>query len=222
MSDLSSNPYFSGFNAEEKEEFNKITNLRKYKKDEIIFFEGEPGNMLFIIDKGRVKLVKMTKNGDEQILNIFKSGEIFAEVVIFDDDNYPATAIAVEDSSLYVVNKADFEKLLLSYPNMTLKILKVMSSRLRRAQKNIRDLGLKNSTNRMAGILTNLGDKYGVDKEGKIKISISLTQQELASMIGTSRETVSRILSKFEDEGLVTTSRKKIIINKPEELKNYM
>jgi CRP/FNR family transcriptional regulator len=96
-----------------------------------------------------------------------------------------------------------------------------MSNRLRRAQQNVRDLALKDSSARVAGLLIFLAEKYGKKRKDKVILDISLTQQELASMIGSSRETVSRVLGQFESEDLIKTSRKKIIIYKKDKIKAY-
>lgn len=102
-----------------------------------------------------------------------------------------------------------------------LKLLQELSGRLRRAQQNVRDLALKDSSAKVASLLIFLAEKYGDVRRDKIILDISLTQKEMANMIGSSRETVSRVLGRFENDGLIKTSRKKITIYKPEEIKDY-
>ncbi len=223
MIDLTNVPYFSHLNENELSIIEDITRLKKIKKDEIIFFEGERGEYIYIIKKGKVKMLKMDQNGDEQILNIFKKDDLLAEVIIFDKDNYPATAIALSNVEVYAINSHKLSKIFLNHPQITVKVMKVMSRRLRRAQQNIRDFGLKDSKSRLASLLYHLGEKHGnKNKENKVSISLFLTQKELANMIGTTRETVSRTLKNIEKEGIITTSRKKIIINNMEKLKKLM
>src|SRR6056297_3080587 len=173
MPNLEKIPYFSHLNEEELQIVNEISRVKKYKKDEIIFFEGEKGDYIYIIKKGQVKMLKMNQNGDEQILNIFKKNDILAEVIIFDKENYPATAIALSDLQVYVINSNELLKIFLDYPQITLKIMKVMSLRLRRAQQNIRDFGLKDSKSRLASLLYHLAEKHGNTNE-KDKVFISL------------------------------------------------
>src|SRR6056297_1805222 len=221
MSDLSNVPYFSHLNPEELIIIN-ITRLNKFKKDEIIFFEGEIGNYIYIIKSGKVKMLKMNQNGDEQILNIFKNDDILAEVILFDKENYPATAIALTGVELYSINSKKLSKIFLNHPQITVKVMKVMSSRLRRAQQNIRDFGLKDSKSRLASLLYHLAERHGDKKENEISISLFLTQKELANMIGTTRETVSRTLKNIEKENIISTSRKQIVINDLEKLKALM
>jgi len=222
MSDLSNVPYFSHLNQEELNIINNITRVKKFKKDEIIFFEGEIGNYIYIIKSGKVKMLKMNQNGDEQILNIFKNDDILAEVILFDKENYPATAIALTGVELYSINSKKLSKIFLNHPQITVKVMKVMSSRLRRAQQNIRDFGLKDSKSRLASLLYHLAERHGDKKENEISISLFLTQKELANMIGTTRETVSRTLKNIEKENIISTSRKQIVINDLEKLKTLM
>ena len=222
MSDLSNVPYFSHLNQEELNIINNITRVKKFKKDEIIFFEGEIGNYIYIIKSGKVKMLKMNQNGDEQILNIFKNDDILAEVILFDKENYPATAIALTGVKLYSINSKKLSKIFLNHPQITVKVMKVMSSRLRRAQQNIRDFGLKDSKSRLASLLYHLAERHGDKKENEISISLFLTQKELANMIGTTRETVSRTLKNIEKENIISTSRKQIVINDLEKLKTLM
>ncbi|SFL85337.1 Crp/Fnr family transcriptional regulator [Halanaerobium salsuginis] len=214
-------PFFSLLNENELKLIEKIAFEKNYQKGEYIFFEGDPGNKFFIIKSGQVKLTKMIADGSEQILNIFSDNDIIAEIVAFDKGNYPASAITITETTMIVFAQTELENLILKYPNIAIKLLREMSGRLRRAQKNVRDLALKDSSAKVAELLLFLSQKYGLknDKD-QISLDIALTQQELASMIGSSRETVSRILNQFENKGLIKTSRKKILIYQLEKLKN--
>lgn len=221
MSVVKEIPFFSLLTDEELKLIDAIAANKNFKKGEYIFLEGEAGDKFFIIKDGQVKLTKMVRNGDEQILNIFSSNDIIAEIVAFDKGNYPASAITMTDTSVIVFDQSELENLILNHPSIGLKLLREMSGRLRRAQQNVRDLALKDSSARVAGLLIFLAEKYGKKKKDNIILDISLTQKELANMIGSSRETVSRVLGKFESENLIKTSRKKIIIYKLDEVKNY-
>lgn len=221
MSVVKEIPFFSLLTEAELKLIDDIATDKKFKKGEYIFFEGEAGEKFYIIKDGQVKLTKMIKNGDEQILNIFSSNDIIAEIVAFDKGNYPASAITMTDTDVIVFDQSELENLILKHPSIGLKLLREMSNRLRRAQQNVRDLALKDSSARVAGLLIFLAEKYGKKKKDKVILDISLTQQELASMIGSSRETVSRVLGQFESEGLIKTSRKKIIIYQKDKIKAY-
>ncbi|WP_018248574.1 Crp/Fnr family transcriptional regulator [Orenia marismortui] len=209
---LKEHPYFKELKAADLAEIDKLVITKTHQKGEIIFFEGEVGEALFLVKSGKVKLLKMVESGEEQIINIVKRGDIFAEVVLFDNGDYPATAIAMEDTEIGMIKGKDIEKLMYQIPEIALKILKVMSKRLRRAQQRIRNLGLKDTTSRTASALVYLAQEHGIGDELQVEINLSLTQQELANIIGTSRETVSRVLNKFKDDNLISVSRQKIVI----------
>jgi CRP/FNR family transcriptional regulator len=217
---LKNHSYFSSLTETELSDLEEIIIQKNYKRDEIIFFEDEPGIGLFLIIKGKVKLAKITADGKEQILHILQKGDLFAEVVLFDQGNYPATAVALEDSCLGIIKRDKIESLIKRKPSIAIKLLNVMGRRLRRAQERIGSFGIKNSSSRLASIIVYQGNKYGQKLKGGIKISLALTQEELSNIVGVSRETISRILKKFEKKGLLEVKRKQIIIKDLENLKN--
>jgi len=221
MSIVKKVPFFKLLTEEELELIDSITTEQTYKKGEYIFFEEEKGDKFYVIKEGQVKLSKMIENGDEQILNIFSNNDIIAEIIAFDKGNYPASAVTMKKTTLICFERSKFEKLILEHPEIGLKLLQELSGRLRRAQQNVRDLALKDSSAKVASLLIFLAEKYGDVRRDKIILDISLTQKEMANMIGSSRETVSRVLGRFENDGLIKTSRKKITIYKPEEIKDY-
>lgn len=221
MSIVKNIAFFSLLTEKELELIDDIAGEKEFKKGEYIFFEGEEGEKFYIIKNGQVKLTKMIANGDEQILNIFSDHDIIAEIVAFDKGNYPASAVTMTDTEVIVFDQSELENLILKHPSIGIKLLREMSNRLRRAQQNVRDLALKDSAAKVAGLLVFLAEKYGKKRKDNIVLDISLTQQELASMIGSSRETVSRVLGKFENQKLIKTSRKKIKIFDLEEIRSY-
>ncbi|ADL12701.1 Crp/Fnr family transcriptional regulator [Acetohalobium arabaticum] len=211
---LKNSSYFATLSEKNLDKIVNLMFVREYKEGEIIFFEEEKGEGLFFIKSGKVKIAKIVESGEEQILHILKQGEIFAEVVLFDGSNYPATAIAMEDSQIGILRNKDIERLITEVPEIALKILKVMSKRLRRAQQTIRNLGLKNTESRTASILLYLAKEHGIDGKNRnqVEINLSLSQQELSNLVGASRETISRVLKKLKEKDLIATSRQQIVI----------
>jgi CRP/FNR family transcriptional regulator len=208
-------PIFADLADDEQEKISRIIIYRKYRKGMIIFMEGEPGDELYFVKEGRVKLAKLLEDGREQILHFVQKGEVFAEILLFDGGSFPATSEVMEDAEIGIIRNADLDKMLREYPDIAIKLLKVMSKRLRRAQMQIRDLALKDTFGRMASALLKLAGEYGVVKDGVVIIDFSLSQQELANLIGSSRETVARILSDFKRQKLISVNRQKIsILNK--------
>ncbi|MGF7185104.1 CRP/FNR family transcriptional regulator [Desulfitispora alkaliphila] len=211
-------PFFSDLSHEDLKRINDIVIYRRYRKGMLIFMEGEPGDELYFVKEGRIKLSKMLDDGREHILHFVQAGEVFAEILLFDGGNFPATAEVMEKAEIGIIRNKDLDKLLKECPEITLKLLKVMSKRLRKAQLQIRDLALKDTYSRLASTLLKLAQEYGDDSGG---INFTLSQQELANMIGSSRETVARILSDFKNDNLISVQRKRIIILDSEGLKNW-
>jgi len=207
------------------EDLNMISEIiltRKYRKGMIIFMEGEPGDGLYFIKEGRVKISKMTSDGREQILHLLKQGDVFAEVTLFDGGPFPATSEVLEDSVIGIIRNQDIDRLIKNYPDLAVRLLKIMSKKLRMAQIQIRDLALKDTYGRMVGMLLKLGNEYGEKCEQGLRITIPLGRQELANMIGTSRETVTRILSDFKKSKVIELDKQEIIITNEKKMKEWI
>ncbi|MBS4021825.1 MAG: Crp/Fnr family transcriptional regulator [Dethiobacter sp.] len=214
-------PFFTGLTDSELGLVGAVMIEKKYDKNTLIFMEGDRGEALFVIHQGRVKISKSTADGREQILHILRDGDIFAEVVLFDRGPYPATAEAVEDTVVWLLLNAAMEQLLQSHPLLGVKLLRVMSKRLRQAQLLIRDLALHDAYGRLAGLLLRFARREGKTTKEGIVLDLELTRQEMASMIGTSRETVARILSRFQKDGILLLDKQRIIILDEEKLRDW-
>ncbi|KKM12293.1 cAMP-binding protein [Clostridiales bacterium PH28_bin88] len=215
-------PVFQGLTEDELLEMARIVIVRRYKKNMIIFVEGEPGDGLYLVKKGKVKLSKLLEDGREKILHFLQDGDIFAEVLLFDRGPFPATAEAMEDAEIGIIRQADIEDFLRRNPGITLKILKVMSRRLRQAQLHVRDLAYMDVYARLAVTLWQLAEDHGRDTEHGRLIDIPLSQQELANLVGASRETVARIISEWKRAGVLQISRQRITVVKPEKLRRWV
>ncbi|HHX73399.1 MAG TPA: Crp/Fnr family transcriptional regulator [Firmicutes bacterium] len=214
-------PFFTGLSAQDLEMVADVMVARFYPKGTILFLEGDRGEALYVIASGRVKISKSSADGREQILHILGSGDIFAEVVLFDRGPYPATAEAAEDTHCWLLHNTAMEQLLQAQPMLAIKLLRVMSRRLRQAQILIRDLALHDVYGRMAGLLLRLLKREGKPHKKGIILDLQLTRQEMASMIGTSRETVARVLSRFQKDGILLLEKQKIIILDAEQLQEW-
>lgn len=214
-------PFFSGLSDSDLNMVAGVMCEKTYTKGALFFLEGEPGEALFVIKSGRVKISKSTADGREQILHILKDGDIFAEVVLFDQGPYPTTAEAVEDTTAWLLRNQDMEKLLQSHPLLAIKLLRVMSKRLRQSQLLIRDLALHDTYGRLAGLLIRFIRREGKRTTDGIILDLELTRQEMASMIGTSRETVARILSRFQKDGILILDKQRIVIIDEEKLRDW-
>lgn len=215
-------PLFNGLDQEELTQISKLTRERKYRKNMIIFVEGEPGEALFFLKQGKVKVFKNTPDGREQILHILQSGDIFAEVVLFDGGPYPATAESIEESVIGLIKNSDMDELIKKNPDLGMKIMKIMNKRLVMAQTLIRDLALKDTFGRLASMLLILAKDHGEKNQQGVRIKLALSRQDLANLIGTSRETVTRALSDFKKAKIIDIDKQYITVLKEEDLLDWM
>lgn len=205
-------PIFEELSPQEVKKVQSIMVTKKYKKGKIIFHEGDPGEAVFFVKAGRVKIYKSDEEGREYIFNIFTQGDVFAETVLLEGGHYPATAESVEDSTLVIINNKDLEKLLLENCQIALKMLSIVSQRLRDAQEQIRNLAFKDTYDRTSCMLHRMSMDHGVKTPRGIEVNLSLTRQEMASLVGTSRETVTRILSDMKKDGIIDLDRQTIVV----------
>ncbi|MGI6096843.1 MAG: Crp/Fnr family transcriptional regulator [Dethiobacteria bacterium] len=196
--------------------------VKAYKRGEMIFAEGDAGEAIFILKQGRIKLTKVNPDGKEQILHFVEPGGIFAEVVLFDAGPYPATAEVIEDARVGMLLNSDLEGLVCKSPKIALQMLRLMSRRLRAAQRTIRDLALHDTYSRLAGVLLRYARKDGIRRAEGIELELFLTRQELANFIGTTRETVARILSKFQADGSVKIRKRGQLLIDEEKLRSWV
>jgi CRP-like cAMP-binding protein len=204
---LSTVPLLSGLGPLELGKFAEDARERPYPKGSVILFEDDPGDSLFIVREGRVKVVLVGEDGREVILGMLGVGEHFGELSLIDSRPRSAHVIAVEDSSLIVLRREDFRRRVEESPAVAWALLQEMSRRLRRADEQIGSLVLLDVDGRIARLLLD------AEKEGDGKqIPRRLTHQTIAQMIGASRETVSRAMRDFQDRGLITVARRQIAI----------
>lgn len=212
-------PLFSGLEERELSFLSGRAVPHRYKPGELIFSEGEPCQGLYIIENGAVKIFKTSASGREQVLTIDGANSSIAEVPVLDGGNYPASASPLVASDLLFISKQDFQTLLLQHPEVALKVLKVVGTRLRKLIGVIEELSFTTVRHRLALLLYRLAKRRGQPTSEGVKLVISASNQELASHIGTVRELVSRNLSRLQAEGILTIDGKVILIPKLEALR---
>ncbi len=215
-------PIFSRVSKPELEEMSKITEMKKFKKDDLIFSEGEEGESMFLIISGLIKVFKTSTGGQIKTLDMLGKGDFLGEMAILDKEIRSATAAAIENTEVMVLKKRVFEKHIKTNPIVSLKIMQALCARLRKADKDIEALSFQNVLGRVAITLLNLAKKYGVKTENGIKINIKLTHQELADMVGTAREMVSRTLLNFKKNKCIDIDGRYIYITNMKELKELI
>ena len=209
---LSTVPLFKSLDAADLDHFRQLVREKSYPKGSVILFEADPGDALFVVRAGRVKVVLIADDGREVILGLLGVGEHFGELSLIDEQPRSAHVIAMEDSVLLVLNRDDFKQRVETNPSIAWSLLMELSRRLRRADGQIRSLVLLDVPGRIARMLLDTADAGG-----EPLIEKPLTHQTIAQIIGASRETVSRAMRDFQDSGWISTERRRVrILNRAE------
>lgn len=198
---------FSGLGAREQAALAGVAEIRHYAKGADIFFAGQPGRGFFSVAAGKVRIYQTSLTGKEHILHVFGPGEVFAEVAVFSGGVYPAHAQAMEDSQCLFFPRERFKRLLADEPDLALGMLGLLSLRLRQLVRKTEDLSLREVPARLAAHLLLL-EAQNKDR----RLSLDLPKGQLAAYLGTIPETLSRVLRRFCDDGLIALSGKHLEI----------
>ena len=203
---ISETPLFRGLPENQLKEIELITVLKHFNKGETIFIEGEEGIGFFIVVDGRVKVYKVSSEGKEHILHIFGPSEPFGEVPVFTGQPFPANAEAITESHVLFFSRTDFVALISRNPSLSLNMLAVLSKRLRHFTIQIENLSLKEVPARLASYLL-----YTTAEQGKGDVVIlAISKGQLASLLGTIPETLSRIFGKMANQNLIRVDGRNI------------
>lgn len=185
-----------------------------FKKGDRIISEYEEAQGVFFVHSGIVKLTKQDDQGNEIITCIKKQGEIFAEACLFNEPGttYPATATMLQEGEIYFLNTEDLEQELMLSPDMAVQVIRYMSSQLRDLTSMMRDLALLDVYMKTIRTLERLAEKFGANRCNKMYIELPITVQEFSTMVGTSRESVSRVFSKLRKDEIIEIKSKTIVI----------
>ena len=193
--------------------------MREVRRREVVYLPGDPGKSLFFVNGGRVKVSKVTRDGKELTLAYRGPGEIFGETCLVDGGPRSEMAEAVENALLTEIDRADFERLLATTASLGAQMTKLMVTRRRELENKVEALVFRDVTSKLAELLVKLAGEYGVDDARGTMVALKITHQELANLIGSTRETVSLTLSQFKRKRFITTEGRKVIIADHEALK---
>jgi len=211
---ISSIPFFSTLTPEEVEQVEQLFRKKRYTKEQIVLYEEDTSNYMYLIYSGKVRVVKMNEEGKEQIITIHKRNDFFGEMSLLDGKTAPATIIAHEDVVIGVLAKNDFDEHLLRHDEIRRKIIALLCGRLRDSWEMIKILSFnaENAQDRVISLLERLGELYGVKDDRGFIIDIKLTHQQMASYASVTRETISRVLNNLEKTGLISIQENKAIL----------
>ncbi len=200
---ISQVPLFAGLNSEQFSALTARTGTVSLRRGEILFEEGDRGDRLYIVTEGKVKLGHASNDGRESLLAILGPGEIIGELTLFDPGPRSTTATAVSSVTMLVLEHHDLMELLDVNPTMGRHMLRALAQRLRRTNESLSDLVFSDVPGRVAKSLVDLAERFGAVKEDGVHVPHDLTQEELAQLVGASRETVNKSLADFVSRGWI-------------------
>lgn len=210
---------FSELPQERIQELAQMVRRRTYHRGETIFHKGDPGNGLYLIINGQVKVVLPAETGEEAVLAVLESGEFFGELALFDGLPRSATVVAVTNAEMLILHRDDFLGFVARNAEVAVALFAVLSRRLRDTDELIEDAIFLDVPGRLAKRLLDLADRHGRKTDVGVEIDLKLTQQDLAAMVGATRESVNKHLGWMRDHRLIQLDRQRIILLRPEELR---
>ncbi len=198
-------PLFVGFGPSDFGSLKKCLVRRRYPGGQALFHMGDEGSSLHIIERGRVKITIPSSSGEELILAILEAGDLLGELSLFDGKPRSATVQALEDTETLCLHREDLLALMRSRFDVVEKILEVLARRIRDTDTLLAERSFLDITSRLAKKILDLGDTFGVREGGQVRIGVKITQKDLASMIGATRESINKQLKALRDQGLVRT-----------------
>ncbi len=210
---------FEGFSPKEYDELTTICRERTFPKGQTILYGDDPGTTLFIIAKGSVKIVINAEDGREHILGLLGEKDFFGEMSLLDGEPRSASAVARDAATMLSISRDDFQAVLRKNVDISLKILTTICQRLRHTDRHLEALAFLSAPGRVARVLLDLGRDQGEPSDKGLIIRTRMTRQELASIAGTTRETLTRVLMEFQDDGLIDIDKDTLILLKEDKLR---
>lgn len=203
---------FTGLQSQHLDAIWKLSVKQNYRKNEMILFEDELDTRLFIIVKGIVKLTRISEEGREFIFSFLGEGDFFGELSLLDEEIRSTNAVAVKDSTILAFTRSDYINIFRQFPQITLNLLREMTQRLRERDRMIKSMSLQNATGKVACTILRFADDAGDINMGQVEIPKLPPHRDLANMVGTSRETISRAINWLTDQGYLQKVGGRLII----------
>ncbi len=208
-------PIFSCLLPSEQFILHQIIKEKRFKKNSIILMEDESKNFMYVIFSGKIKVVRISPDGKEHILVIRKRGDFFGEMTLLDGKSQPATIMAMEDASVGLILKSDFEQYFMKNSIVLKQIISLLCERLRESWAMLRLLSLPDAESRVRAVLAHISSIYGINDVRGVMIPFKITHKEIADFAALTRETVSRLLARLSQSGEIEINGRRTIILKP-------
>lgn len=212
-------PLFAGLDQESAESLIAQMTTTHMERGDILFHAGDPGDRLYVLGEGKIKLGQSSPDGRENILAVLGPGEMFGELSLFDPGPRTATATAVAETQVLALSTEQLREYLSGRPQVALTLLAALARRLRRTNESLADLVFNDVPGRVAKALLDLASRFGRPVEEGVMVSHDLTQEELAKLVGASRETVNKALADFAGRGWLRLEARAVLLQDVERLK---
>ncbi|MFQ5329815.1 MAG: Crp/Fnr family transcriptional regulator [Thermodesulfobacteriota bacterium] len=212
---ISTNKIFSDLPEEDQNMMASMMTPRNIKKKGFVYSEGDRADTLYILKEGRIKITHLAEDGRELTIEIIEPGDIFGELTLAGEEERETSAEALADSFICAISRKNFEAFLKMRPDLSFTITKWMGSRLRRIENRFENIIFQDVRTRLTSLLSDLAAKYGEDVEGGRKIAIKLSHQELANLIGATRETVTLELNNMKRRGDIEVEGREFVLPPP-------
>jgi CRP/FNR family transcriptional regulator len=209
---LRQTPLFANLTDVEMRALRARVSSRHFQKGELLFNEGDACTGLFLVARGKVRIFKLSSGGREQVLAVEGPGSSFAELPVFDGGKYPASALALEETEVLFISRRDFQNFCREHPDVALKVIAVVGSRLRRLVGIIEELSFTTVRQRLIAAILRMAQTNGTTTKQGIQMELTKSHQDLAAELGTVRELVSRNLSRLQAEGFLEVDGRKILV----------
>lgn len=208
-------PFFSSLTSDEIEATERLVVRKLFSRGQVVLFEEDTSKFMYIIVSGKVRVVQLSSEGKERILAIHKRGDYFGELALFDGKTAPATVIAMEESEIGLLSKKDFDVLVQKNDKILFNLLNSLCTSLRESWMMLKIMSFADAEERVRAVLKNMSRLYGVKDQRGVLVSLKLTHKDIANYASVSRETVTRLMSRFSKGGEIEILDKRYILIKP-------
>lgn len=215
-------PFFTNLQDDHTQELANRLVPRRFGAGQVIFHLGDPGGLLYIISRGKVKISHTTPEGQDIVLAILGPGDFFGEMALLDDSPRSATAVALEPAETWTLHRDEFISYLVQQPEFSLHVLKTLARHIRRLNMQLADIFFLDLPGRLARVLLNLADQYGRKMLDGTMIDLSLTQTDLAEMTGATRVSINKALGRFRRSGWIRINGRRVTIVDREALEDLI
>ncbi len=213
LASLAAIPFFGGLEPEALDRLAASMRSRRFRRGEVIFHVGDPGDALFVIVSGEVKISLPSETGDEAILATLRPGDVFGELALLDGAPRSASATALTPTETVILPRDRFRELIATEAGFRDALLASIAGELRRLTTHVEELHFLDITGRLAAQLVRLAQDGGMPLEdGSLRLRTNLTQADLAAMVGCTRQSVNKLLGQFTDDGLIRLERDAIVV----------